>query len=372
MNHRPKEIVLTGGPCSWKTGGLKFLKNELLKHGFRPFLVPETATMIIGGGVPDIVDIQKNNLKKYVEVEKNMLLMHLALRKEFCRLAQNFDNSVIIYDRGGMDQAAYMPKNYFDAVLEEEGLTLHDVRDSYDKVIHLVTAAYGAEASYTIENNEARQETTVEKARKVDDKTLQVWVGHPHLSIIPTFANINDKAQRLLGVVLHSLGIPEPYEIERKFLLKRPPSFTEFESCNAQKIFLEQMYLRKPGGRKFRIRKHQAGDLSATYFKTNKSFVRPDVKIENEEFIDSPVEYLRYREFKIPNTGVVWKHRWYFVYKYQYFELDVFVRPEGLCLLEIELLNENDPVELPPFLEIEREVTGEKEYSNYEIAKRIA
>lgn len=371
MAHRPKEIVLAGGPCSWKTGGLKFLKSELSKYGFRPFIVPETATMIIGGGVPDIGDIQKKDLKKYIEIERSMLLSHLSLRKEFRRLAWNFDNSVILCDRGGMDQAGYLPRNYFDAILAEEGLTLHNVRDNYHKVIHLVTAAYGAESSYTIENNEARQETTIEKAREVDDKTLQVWVGHPHLSIIPTFADINDKAQRLLDVVLHSLGVPEPYEIERRFLLKRPPSLAELNSANAQKIFLEQMYLRKPDKRKLRIRKHQAEDGSATYFKTKKSFVRSGVRVENDDFIDSPVDYIRYQEFKIPGTGVIWKHRWYFVYKYQYFELDIFVRPEGLCLLEIELIKDNDPVELPPFLEIEREVTGDSYYSNYQIAKRL-
>src|SRR3989338_8072085 len=235
MKHRPKEIVLTGGPCSWKTGGLKFFAKEMPPYRIRPFFVPETATMIISGGVPDIGDLQKKDLRKYIEVERAMLLTHLALRKEFCRLAKNFDNAVIIYDRGGMDQAGYMPRSYFDAILKEERLTLHDVRDSYDKVIHLVTAAYGAEEFYTIDNNEARQETTLGKAREVDDRTLGVWVGHPHLTVVPSSPDRSQKEKRLLRAVLHSLGIPEPYEIERKFLLKRPPDFTTPDFKSAQK-----------------------------------------------------------------------------------------------------------------------------------------
>lgn len=53
----------------------------------------------------------------------------------------------------------------------------------YEAVIHLVTAAQGAEEFYTNSNNEARYEG-MEDAKNLDQKLVNAWVGHPHFSII--------------------------------------------------------------------------------------------------------------------------------------------------------------------------------------------
>ena len=47
---------------------------------------------------------------------------------------------------------------------------------SYDMVLHLVSAADGAEKFYTTENNAARIETP-EEARALDKKMLGCWAG---------------------------------------------------------------------------------------------------------------------------------------------------------------------------------------------------
>ena len=53
-----------------------------------------------------------------------------------------------------------------------------------------------------------------------------------------------------------------------------------------------------------------------------------------------------------------------------YRSLDEFAAPhEGLFILEIELAHEDDPVDLPPFLDVIEEVTGRFEYSNYALAQ---
>lgn len=62
-----------------------------------------------------------------------------------------------------------------------------------------------------------------------------------------------------------------------------------------------------------------------------------------------------------------------FLYHNQYFELDIFVEPEwlkGLTLLEIELTEENDKVDIPPWLGKITEVTADPIYKNYHLAKR--
>ncbi len=54
-------------------------------------------------------------------------------------------------------------------------------------VLHLVTAADGAEKFYTTENNQARYETA-EQARDIDKKLQDAYNGHPHHKIIRNIA----------------------------------------------------------------------------------------------------------------------------------------------------------------------------------------
>ncbi|RCN37346.1 hypothetical protein ANCCAN_16760 [Ancylostoma caninum] len=59
-------------------------------------------------------------------------------------------------------------------MLKEIGVEEFDLLNKrYDQVVHLVTAADGAEEYYTLANNQTRKEN-VEAARKMDDKTRKV------------------------------------------------------------------------------------------------------------------------------------------------------------------------------------------------------
>jgi hypothetical protein len=53
----------------------------------------------------------------------------------------------------------------------------------YEAVIHLETAANGAEKFYTGENNQARYESA-EEARSLDRKLQDAWTGHPSFFVI--------------------------------------------------------------------------------------------------------------------------------------------------------------------------------------------
>ncbi|MEK7123419.1 MAG: AAA family ATPase [Patescibacteria group bacterium] len=371
MSKKTPEIVLTGGPCAGKTTGLNYISEKLRDRGFRVFLVPEAATMIINPGVPDISDIAKNHPEKYFKVEESMLLLQRALRAEFNRLAGIFESEkrVIIFDRAEMDVKAYMPDFLFEAMLRDLKLDLYDVRDSYDGVIHLVTAANGAEKFYTLGNNKARRET-LEEAGAADERTKNVWIGHSHLKIINnSAAGFEAKMKRALQSASRILGIPVPIEIERKFLLGILPDFNILELQNVQKICIEQMYLISSSNEQIRIRKRSQGD-SATYYKTVKSKISPAVRYETEETI-SAKEYIKLRELMIPGSKIIRKYRYCFVYKDQYFEMDASIEPVRqipLYLLEIELTEENDKLEIPPFLDVKKEVTADERYSNYALA----
>ncbi|MBR3349506.1 MAG: AAA family ATPase, partial [Solobacterium sp.] len=89
--------------------------------------------------------------------------------------------------------------------MESVGGNVVDLRDNYDAVFHLVTAAKGAEEFYTLENNAARYET-IEEAVALDDRLIAAWTGHPHFRIIDNSMNFDKKLQNLLNEMLAVVG----------------------------------------------------------------------------------------------------------------------------------------------------------------------
>jgi CYTH domain-containing protein len=362
------EIVITGGPCAGKTTAFSYLQSWLLDRGYRVFVIPEAATTLIQGGVPDIGRIAEKNFGLYLEFQRHILILQQWYREFYRTFAAKFpEPSVIFSDRGSMDGKAYFDDpSHFEALLSEESLSLKDVRDNYAAVMHLVTAAEGAEAFYTTVNNAARRENA-EEARVLDRKTQAAWVGHPHLRIIDNSTDFEGKMKRLTSAIARILGIPVPLEIERKFLLRTVPDLGRIEGIQASVI--EQMYLVSAPGEQLRIRKRTASDGSSTYYRTTKTATDASgVRLEHESRIRD-TEYLSFKNLQEPGTHIIQKTRYCFIWESQYFELDVFKNPAGIVFLEIELTEENDRVVLPPFLDIVREVTDEKAFSNYGLAQ---
>lgn len=364
------EIVLTGGPCGGKTTAMSFLQKKLSEFGYRVIIVPEVATMFITGGVADIGRLAAEEPERYLDVQANLMLCQRDLRERFLKLAASFDNEkvVVLHDRGMMDDRAYMSQEQFDAVLQEARLSLRDVRDSYDAVIHLVTAAKGASEHYTTENNGARQESA-EDAIEADERTLQAWVGHPHLRIIGNETDFETKLRRILSAVTHVLGIPEPLEIERKYLLAWPPNLDHPALRAATCVEIEQTYLLTDDDSVRRVRKRSQGG-HITYYLTDKVELRPGVREERERII-GPREFLRFLSQADPERKPIRKSRYCFAWKNAYFELDRFHEPDGLWLLEVELAEEGEQPELPEFLSIAREVTEDPAFSNSRLAATL-
>lgn len=368
------EIVITGGPCAGKTTAMAFLQQKLTEYGFRVLVAPETATILITGGVHDMVDLAMNDPEMYFEVQRELLRMQRAIRDQFRRLANSFvrereERVVILFDRGESDNTAYIGKAEWEALLAEERLTSFDVRDDYDAVIHLTTVAKGKPELYTTENNAARQES-VEQAIEMDDRTLAGWVGHPHLRIIDNEPDggFDGKLRRALAAAARAVGFPAPVEIERKFLLAEAPDAATLPA--AKRFEIEQTYLVSANpDREVRVRRRSDEHGNATYYRTEKVRLSAAVREEVERII-SAREYLRLLSQADPERKPIRKTRYCFAYAAQQFELDVYHDLE-LAVLEAELTDETDALELPPFVAVEREVTGEREFSNASLAERI-
>ena len=64
------------------------------------------------------------------------------------------------------------------------GLDEVEIRDNrYDQVIHMVSAANGAEKFYSLDNHTCRSED-IDKAKELDKLVGEAWVGHPYLEVV--------------------------------------------------------------------------------------------------------------------------------------------------------------------------------------------
>ena len=201
------KIVLTGGPCGGKSLALRFLKAELERRGVGVFIIDEVASRLMDEGkTPE-------NMGSY---GFHSLLFRTQLaeerRMEEAAAKCEKEKAVILCDRGLLDNKAYVTEEEFARYSSECGCSENQILCSYDAVFHMVTAAKGAEAFYTLKNNPNRSES-LEQARDRDDALLSVWVGTPHLRVLDNRGDFSDKLRRLLEEMLAVLGIPEPLEI---------------------------------------------------------------------------------------------------------------------------------------------------------------
>jgi CYTH domain-containing protein len=166
-------------------------------------------------------------------------------------------------------------------------------------------------------------------------------------------------------------------EIERKFLIKFPTSWENLSELFEDLVDIkriEQTYLKPKGDEPAaRVRKTIEGlsnDLTTVYHFNQKKPIETATHQELEKEITEK-QYQQYLKDAYPGKGEVEKTRYVFKYHDQTFELDVFKgKLKGLAILELELDNKNDTVELPPFLKVEKEITQDKQYNNFELANK--
>ena len=187
------KVVVTGGPCAGKTTAMSWIQNHFTRMGYKVLFVPETATELIGGGVAPWT------CGTNLDYQKCQVRLQLTKEELFEQAASTMpeEKILIICDRGVMDNKAYMTEEEFAEIMKAEGKNLVELRDQYDAVFHLVTAAKGAEEFYTMENNAARYES-IEEARALDDRLIAAWTGHPHLRVIDNSGDFDVKLKNLL------------------------------------------------------------------------------------------------------------------------------------------------------------------------------
>lgn len=158
----------------------------------------------------------------------------------------------------------------------------------------------------------------------------------------------------------------EHLEIERKYLIRMPKAAL-LRSLPASEI--EQIYLQMSDGTRERIRRRDYGDRTV-YSHTAKQRLSDLTRIEIEREITAE-QYGELLKLADPSRSAIRKKRYLYDYDAQLFEIDVFPFWQDRALMELELESEGQEIRFPQEIEIIREVTSEKRYTNSAIAREI-
>ncbi len=243
------EIVLTGGPSSGKTTSLSLIQEKLTEWGYRVFVVPEIATLVFSGCVPDVEYLSQKDRKTYTGVEKMIFDMQYGMRNHYRSLADLFAQTskrkvILIYDRSEVDVKAYVDDADYQEMLEAQGLTHEMLRDSYDAVIHMTSVALAPEIEYQQDSNPQRREDK-EMAIAADKRTLEAYLGHPLLCVVDASQSFSSKQRSVLANVSQIVGHSRSAVIgtERRFLVKDKQQAITIPR-NARRYKITQDFLR--------------------------------------------------------------------------------------------------------------------------------
>ncbi len=347
-------VVVTGELGS----AVEHMRGHFEAHGYYVLVMQEIAREFFTSGLK----IEKNGITNYAfqkEIFEEQLYRESRYMHRIAKVPG--DKKLLIFERGAMDRKAYLEDTEFTRMIHQKACRVAELRDErYDGIFHLERAM-----------SPVFKETSGEGAVK-DLKVCQAWVGHPHLRIIKNNIYANKKIQNLALAIERLLGIPEPLEIERKFLVKFPNLYELVNKFGAVPLNVEQVYLQKKKNIRQRIRR-RAQDGYSVFSSTYKERIEDGVSREVEERI-SELEYrIRSRYERDRSRRIVRKDRYCFLWNGQYFELDIFHQPKrhsGLALMEIELEQRKQHVDIPPFISVIREVTSDPDFSSSSLAKK--
>lgn len=352
-----KKIVLTGGPGSGKTTVTQRIKKNFTEEGYRVIIVDETASFLINMGIRPFGD----DALKIIDFQEIVLKTQLAKEEIIDRSLDLMDdkNTIVIYDRGALDNRAYINSDEFEEVLMRVNnvLTISQLMNKYDLVINLVSSS----DFYSIKNNAARTES-VDEAMILGDKTLNSWMGHNNIKIVLPKDSVEEKVAEVLNIINLTLD-EKAIRKQEKYLVKLEG--LDFSLSHSFKE-IEQLYLESTKELEKRIRKSTFNG-SVTYLYTVYRRDKDGNKIlESEEEIDER-DYNRLIDFKDNERDTICKTRYYFTENGKYFYIDKFLDNDDIGILEINIL-EGEEVQLPSFVTVIERVSGDEEYSNKTLA----
>ena len=359
------KIVFTGGPCAGKTTAIPLCSELLLSAGFNVLLIPEGSTMIQGCGI-----VLKDNLVSNIEFQRALFKYQMFFEKLLSEINLNNDKDIVILcDRGLIDNKAYIEdKEEWLKLLKEFELTEELIFSSYDYILHMQSAAYGAEEAYTCQNNDKRVENTIEKARAVEDNIVRAYYGVDKniLQYIDNSTNFDEKIQRVVNALFEYLGLAKPTLKQRKFLVEKEEFVTIAKSYEANSTIIEQVYL-KTSDKNIERKIRKVGKNGKYVYYYIVKHLDESVGIKQQQ-ISSKLYDMLYNE-RDEKSAVLTKTRYYFSKDSIYYNLDVFENMKN-SILEVRTTDKNNNIQFDVRGKF-REVTNDERFKNSNIAKAL-
>lgn len=279
-----KKIVLTGGPCAGKTTALKSIQEYLESKNIPVITVPESATeLILNGIVPNLVSVynfQKLVIKKQVSKEE--------IAETYAKLfAKDKPMCVIIYDRGIMDNKAYVEnQEEFDDLLKKFELNEIDVLDNYDLILNLLSTATCKPEAYNFENK-ARTEK-IEASKELDKRTSNAWIHHRNIETLSSDIPLEDEIGIIIQIIDSYLNNNQIKKIN-KYLLDDNSDISIYNKTNSEKLNITNYTIHYDNNYNYVLTKREYKNNSSFLYRVYKEednfiTILEDRKITKEKF----------------------------------------------------------------------------------------
>ncbi len=158
-------------------------------------------------------------------------------------------------------------------------------------------------------------------------------------------------------------------EIEKKFLIRYPSDELLSLIDEKKRSRIVQTYLLSDEGITARVRRREYSDR-VEYTKTEKKRIDFISCFEDETELSEP-EYKKELEKADQNRTPIEKERALLDFGGHTFEIDLYPFWNDRAIMEVELQNEDEAFEIPPSIEVIKDVTEDKRYKNARLAIEI-
>ena len=163
--------------------------------------------------------------------------------------------------------------------------------------------------------------------------------------------------------------MPNHLEIERKLLIVMPDEGELMRQAGARCDEILQTYLLSEAGVTARVRMRR-GVRGTVYTATEKRRLSDLTAIEDEREV-SEEEYRAMLSRRDPALTPIEQRRYAIPYAGHTLEIDIYPFWKKQAVLEVELPSEDTHLDLPPYIEVIRDVSGDRRYKNVSLAKNI-
>ncbi|WAR02966.1 TTD14-like protein [Mya arenaria] len=149
-------------------------------------------------GVPEVNRVVRKIPRMSQDIGDNKNKVYKVVLTGAYKFQENLIKSMMQIENTYFDLAQTCQKNCL--VICDRGIMDGSAcSEEFPQVIHMVSSACGAEAFYTCAGHKTRHED-IDVARNLDKITAQAWVGHPYYDVVDNSTDFDDKINRMINV----------------------------------------------------------------------------------------------------------------------------------------------------------------------------